>query len=73
MQSFILLPAALLVKAGRRHTPKFQSVAYGSAGLSYSLGVERLRHLRLEDVGGYLVAKEHEAVAYVGGSTEMKS
>lgn len=73
VQCFILLPAALLVKVARRHTPKFQSVAYGSAGPSYSLGVERIRHLRLEDVGGYLVGKEHEAVAYVGGSTEMKS
>ncbi len=74
VQCFILLPAALLVKVARRHTPKFQSVAYGSAGPSYNLGVESLRHLRLEDVGGYLVGKEHEALAYIGGgSTEMKS
>lgn len=70
---FILLPAALLVKVAHRHTPKFQSVAYGFAGLSYRLGVERLRRLRLEDVGGYLVGKELEGLAYVGGSTEMKS
>lgn len=67
------MPAALLVKVAHRHTLKFQSVAYGFAGLSYSLGVERLRRLRLEDVGGYLVGKEHEGVAYVEGSTEMKS
>lgn len=67
MQCFILLPATLLVKVASRHTPKFQSVAYCSAGPSYSLGVERLGHLRLEYVGG------GGYVAYVGGSTEMKS